>query len=113
MNVLGRFARYLLRDDRAKETYLVEVEAGADENEAVEAMNARVGTEHTPITVRAWLRDDQDFAKALRVARRRETSSPTCHDLNAIAAELDDPNAPPPPGSSDLEIAAQGWRVLT
>ena len=83
---------------------------GAVRNGATEEDAAKeVGVDNE--TLREWRRDPA-FRFHVRRAKAQGPYEPNCWNLNAIAAELDDPNAPPPPGSSDLDIAAQGWTVL-
>lgn len=65
----GRFWRFLGRADREKELYLAEIANGESDVVALERMNTTAGTEHTSATVRGWLREDPEFAAALRVAR--------------------------------------------
>ena len=108
--VRRRFSRWLESDDSAKEDFLHEINGGAIEREALERMNRGCGTSHTVGDIRRWLREDPDFAKALRVARSEPPSSPKCWDLRTIGES--DPLALPPPGSSDAEIEAAGFRVV-
>ena len=108
--VRRRFSRWLESDDSAKEDFLSEINGGATEREAIESMNRGCGTSHTMGDIRRWLREDPDFAKALRVARSEPPSSPHCWDLNLYGS--DNTPALPPPGSSDAEIEAAGFRVL-
>jgi hypothetical protein len=108
--VRRRFSRWLESDDSAKEDFLHEINGGAIEREALERMNRGCGTSHTVGDIRRWLREDPDFSKALRVARSEPPSTPMCWDLSKYA----DGSTPalPPPGSSDAEIEAAGFRVV-
>lgn len=108
--VRRRFSRWLESDDSAKEDFLSEINGGATEREAIESMNSGSGTSHTTGDIRRWLREDADFAKALRAARSQPPAEPHCWDLRTIGES--DPLALPPPGSSDAEIEAAGFRVL-
>lgn len=81
---LSRFARYLRRDDDAKEYLLREVADGVSERVALERTNARCNTSHTEGDLRTWLREDREFAKALRVARRADRSEPHVWDLRNL-----------------------------
>ena len=71
----SRFARWLDRDDRVKGQFLAEVENGASETVALERIGASAAT------LREWLREDRDFARAARIARRGELGQPRFYDL--------------------------------
>jgi hypothetical protein len=109
MSVIRRFGRWLERDDDVKEAFLAEVNAGATESVALERVNRGFSTAHTVGTLRAWLREDHDFRKALKAARSEPPAEPRCWDLSLYG---DGPPALPPPGSSDAEIEAAGFRVV-
>jgi hypothetical protein len=84
MTLLGRFAPWLRREDYAKERYLHAVgrgEAGDTE----------------PTAVRAWLREDPDFARALKAARTQPPGEARFIDMNEIAAEMAREGAIPAP----------------
>jgi hypothetical protein len=110
MSVIRRFGRWLERDDDVKEAFLAEVNAGATESVALERVNRGFSTAHTIGTLRAWLREDHDFRKALKAARSEPPAEPRCWDLRTIGES--DPLALPPPGSSPAEIEAAGFRPL-
>jgi hypothetical protein len=105
--VRRRFSRWLESDDSAKEYFLSEVNGGTGEREAIESMNRGYGTSHTTGDIRRWLREDPEFAKALRVARSEPPSSPHCWDLSKYADAPTGP--PPPPGTPDSVAEAAGW----
>jgi hypothetical protein len=88
-----RFSRWLLRDDRHKEQFVAEVEGGASDGVALE----RVGV--TRVMLRAWMREDPEFSRAVRVARRGELGEPQFWDLGMFGPG-EDPNTFPPPSSS-------------
>src|SRR5206468_3050914 len=83
-----RFGRYLERDDRAMERFLAEIAGGATERAALDRVNALGGTEFTVATLRRWMREDQDFARALRAARSQPPGEAQVIDLNAYAWKL-------------------------
>ena len=104
MTPTGRFAAWLRRDDHAKTRYLHAVGNGETTGDT------------EPAALRAWLREDPEFAQAVKVARSNPPAPATCIDMNEIAAKVAaeegrDPHAPPPPGSSEREIEAQGWKT--
>ena len=73
--MIGRFSRYIERDDRAMERFLDAIARGESEKQALERMNSD-GSSYTMGTVRQLTRADDDFAKALRSARRGEGHEP-------------------------------------
>jgi hypothetical protein len=107
VSVVRRFGRWLERDDDVKEAFLAEVNAGQTESVALERVNRGFSTAHTIGTLRAWLREDHDFRKALKAARSEPPSEPRCWDLNAYADAPTGP--PPPPGTPDHIAEAHGW----
>jgi hypothetical protein len=104
MTMTGRFAAWLRRDDGAKTRYLYAIGNGEP-------------SDTPPATLRAWLREDGEFATAVKVAQSDPPTPPGVFDVPALAAKMAaeegrDPHAPPPPGSSEREIEQQGWRTL-
>jgi len=105
MTMNGRFAAWLRRDDGAKTRYLYAVGTGETTGDT------------EPAALRAWLREDPEFAAAVKVARSNPPAPAEVIDMPALAAKMAaeegrDPHAPPPPGSSEREIEQQGWRKL-
>jgi hypothetical protein len=103
MTMTGRFAAWLRRDDAAKTRYLHAIGQGEPGDTA-------------PATLREWLRQDSEFARAVQVARSNPPAPAEVIDLRELAAKMAaaegrDPHDPPPPGSSEREIEQQGWKT--
>ncbi|MGA2455589.1 MAG: hypothetical protein ABSG93_18945 [Solirubrobacteraceae bacterium] len=107
MTFLGLFKREIEDNELSSLARLLvgEVRNGASEDDAAKASDI------DPETLREWRRNPA-YRFAVRRARAQGPYEPACHNLNAIAAELDDPSAPPPPGTPDYQIEAAGWQVI-
>lgn len=82
-----RFTRWLRRDDEIKETYLAEVGGSwVDDDVALERVNREytarqtggsivLRAQITSATVRTWVKDDPEFAAALKVARQMRSEA--------------------------------------
>jgi hypothetical protein len=103
--VIGRFDRYLFPAERRKESFLDAIAGGASEDEALARMQGLRGAPVTMATVRAWLRDDREFAEALRVARTEPPGEP-----HVWGDDSGDDDVIPPPSATAEEIARRGWR---
>jgi hypothetical protein len=120
MSIRQRFARYLDSDEGDKEDFLDAVARGEGEAEAVEKVGAKCST----ATIRAWLREDADFARAVQAARRGGSREPGLWTADATGRMRSSRDTPigaspspfPAPGTSDAavdaEVAAKGWRRL-
>jgi hypothetical protein len=64
--IIGRFSRWLQRDDPKKEAILYALDSGLSDAQACKQTGVSMAT------LRAWMGLDRDFAKAVRIARRGE-----------------------------------------
>ena len=90
--IVGRFSKWLQRDDPKKENFLYAVDSGLSDAQACKQVGISMAT------LRAWMGLDRDFAKAVRVAHRRELGDVHLWMFNDLEAG-EDPNTIPPPGA--------------
>ena len=115
-----RFARFRRRDDGPKEHFLEAVAAGASDAAALERVgSAYPDAKFTEQTLRVWLRDDPEFAEALRMARTNPPGRPEVISLAEVAVrmgnegKLDDlrpSDGKQLAGGSDLAVRPRRWK---
>lgn len=123
MSTDERFEAYLRRDDGVK-TYFLNLLSGSylSDEEAVAELNRRYTTpkataeggvqaretKFTKATIREWLRDDEPFARALKVARTMRAEG-----LAFERKRAEEPKLPPEqwPSAGRLDLKADPYRV--
>lgn len=104
---MTRFGRWTEQEDLAKAKFLSIISRRVSEKDAV----ARLGPGFTVGDVREWMREDKDFARAVKAARRRRPTPTVIGNLGDYApgGRLSG-NDPPPPGTPDHLIEREGWK---
>ena len=88
--MIGRFSRWLQRDDPKKEAILYAIDSGLSDAQACKQTGISMAT------LRAWMGLDRDFAKAVRIAHRRELGDVHLWMFSDLE-DGEDPRAIPPP----------------